>query len=97
MTRVDEIADADAQKYPDESAGSIRLAGLVVRVAEEAVERGLVDVDPTAPLDYRRVLCLNDGSQVHIRMARLTRCASCERVHERTAAPCASDYPGTGA
>ncbi len=81
------------EKYPDESPGSIRLAEIVMRVTRDAIERGLLDVDPAPPLDYRRVLCLTDGSRVDIRVTRRLRCA-CGRMHAlEDPAPCASSSP----
>lgn len=85
-----EPGEPDSEKYPDEAPGSIRLAGLVMAVAEEAIDLGLVDVDPIVPLDYRRILCLTDGSRIDIRMIRLPRCM-CGGAHARGGAtPCAS-------
>lgn len=66
---------------PDDGVpGSAQLSQLVLRIAEDALARGLVGMDPVIPIDYRRILCLSDGSRVEIRMTRLPICP-CGRVH----------------
>lgn len=64
--------------------GSRRLSDLVRRIAEDAMARGLLEVDPEIPIDYRRVICLTDGSRIDVQLTRLLPCPSCKRTHGRS-------------
>lgn len=66
----------------DGTPGTAELGELVLRIAEDAMARGLLEVDPVIPIDYRRVICLTDGSRVSVQMTRLLPCA-CGKVHSR--------------
>lgn len=66
----------------DSAPGTDELSELILRIARDALARGLLEVDPVIPIDYRRVICLTDGSRVDVQMTRLLPCA-CGRVHGR--------------
>ncbi len=78
-TRSEQPPDAE-----DGIPGSRRLSDLVLRIAEDAVARGLLEVDPEIPIDYRRVICLTDGSRIDVHLTRLLPCPSCRRTHGRS-------------
>jgi hypothetical protein len=52
-------------------------------VVNDAISRGVLDPDPIVPLNFRRVICLPDGSRVDVQIARLTKCGGCGRIHGR--------------
>jgi hypothetical protein len=97
---VSDVSDVSEAKAPrpqhatdarDRAPGSAELRDLVCEVAEDALLRGLVEIDPVIPIDYRRVICLSDGSRVDVRLTRLLPCA-CGRVHGRDgSASCAAE------
>jgi hypothetical protein len=76
-----EIEETD-EETDDVAPGTDELGELLLRITRDAVERGLLEVDPAEPIDYRRVICLTDGTRVDVQMARILPC-TCGRIHGR--------------
>ena len=67
----------------ENQAEAFTSAVLLRDVVDDAISRGALDPCPIVPLNFRRVICLPDGSRVDVQIARLTKCDGCGRIHGR--------------
>lgn len=91
--RWDEAADlpgraASRREDPSPIRSTPDLDEVMRGLVDDAISRGLLDDQPIVPINYRRVICLPDGSRVDVQIARLVSCEACGKIHGRDSRGC---------